>query len=211
MDDVVEAFLAGGQRSEVRGQSADRAEVQLLGRWRRSYTVTLGRLAELIRVVPRDAADACWCRISATTSPASSMAPTSPTWSRTTSPTIWPSARTRVAALAEFVKSASVRPDLRLAHQAGHHPRQPLPPYQDREVPGRGRGGDHPLPPHSERGRDRVPCTWRGLPGGRYSPRLHPFDRERRRRTSWSRSSGPARSSIPNGQIRSYGMAVQAP
>ena len=74
---------------------------------------------------------------------------------------------------------ALVRPGLPLAHPPGHHPGQPLPPREDREVPGHCRGRADPVPARGGDRRPPVPGSGRGLPGGRNPARLYPFDHER--------------------------------
>ena len=68
--------------------------------------------------------------------------------SQTTSPTTSTQRTDPRGTLAEFVKSAAFGQIFVSRTQARHHPRQPLPPHQGREVPGRRGRGDHPLPPH---------------------------------------------------------------
>ncbi len=101
---------------------------------RPAYSVSLGRLAELIALLHGRCARACGCLISATSSSASCTAtylsylPTDG-FAYSLEQKCDPR-----GCLAEFVKSTRIRSDLRLAHAARHHPRESLPPHEDREV-----------------------------------------------------------------------------
>ena len=157
VDDVVEAFVAevGSQGSGVTSQGSEISYREVAP----SYTVTLGRLAELIRsfremrrilLVP-DLADDFTRKLYGTY--LSYLEPDDFAYDlQKRCDTAWVPGRVR--------EVRSFRADICLTDQAWHHSRQPLSSHQDRKVSRGGGRSDHSLPPYSGRRGDRIPSAW---------------------------------------------------
>ena len=142
----------------------------------RPITMTLGELAELHPVVPRDARTPARARLSATTSSRKLYGDLPVVPAEPTSFAYALEQRCDARGVPGGVRQvARVRADLRLAHAAGHHARQPLPPHEDREVPRARRARPSiRLPAHRSAARCiEYPRARRGLPGGRHPAGVH--------------------------------------